>query len=231
MFPFPPVRLLPFTMKLRTLRFSLLVVAISLFLPNPALAAGTSLFSDNVDLSYQAPNADAQTPQDNSLSSVPPPSVGPDTVLVANAADSDNPHASCANSGDGGSKNQKLRIRNGESCAADGGATNRLKLPGWATPWRTKKTEAVEEPNDYDSCLGVDTPAGMALPYHLCCLGIAHALVNGVLDRISQCVFDFSKCDSGSQLYTLYSQDVCCQTFSIELGSEYATGINCLPRI
>lgn len=223
-------------MKLRTLRLSLLVVATPLFLPNPALAAGAFLLSDNVELSSQAPNADAQTPQNylwgtNSLSSVPPPSVAPDTVLVANAADSDDPHASCANSGDGGSKNQKLRIRNGESCAAGDGATNRLKLPGWATPWRTKKTDAVQEPNDYDSCLGVFTPAGMALPYHLCCLGIAHALVNGLLDRISQCIFDFSKCDYGTQQYILYSQDVCCQTFSLELGSEYATGINCLPRI
>ena len=106
---------------------------------------------------------------------------------------------------------------------------SRLKLPGWATPWKTKKKEAVAEPDDYDSCLEVVTPAGMALPYHLCCLGIAHALVNGLLDRISQCVFDFSRCDFGEH-YALYSQDLCCQTFSVELGSEYATGINCLPR-
>lgn len=224
---------------LRTLRLSLLVVALPRFLSNPALAAGASLLPETVELSSQAPKADGQTPQNylwgpDSLSSLAPPSVAPDTVHVANAADSDNAHASCANSGDGGSssKNQKLRIRNGDSCAAgNDGATNRLKLPDWATPWKTKKTEAVEEPNDYDSCLGVSTTAGMLLPYHLCCLGIAHALLNGLFDRISQCTFDFSRCDYAAHQYTLFSQDVCCQTFSIALGSDYATGINCLPRI
>ncbi|MCJ1349490.1 hypothetical protein MMC31_007731 [Peltigera leucophlebia] len=200
------------------------MIAIPLSLLNSALAAGSSLLSDNIELSSQAPNADAQIPQDylwgaNSLASLPPPSVAPDTVLVADRSDSENPHASCAKHDDG-TKNQNLRIRNDESCAADGEATNWLKLPGWATPWKTKKKEAVEEPDESESCMGVFTPVGMALPYHLCCLGIVHSYVNGLADRISQCLFDFTKCEP----VTWYNQDVCCQTFYLELGSEYATG-------
>lgn len=163
-----------------------------------------------------------------SLSSVPPPSVAPDNVIVADAADSkDGSHASCANHERSTKDQKKLRIRNDESCAADGGILNRLNSPDWATPWKLKKAGATEEQDDYDSCLGVSTPAGMAFPYHLCCLGIVHAYVNGVADRISKCVFDFAKCEMDGW----YIEDVCCQTFSIEFGSEYATGINCLPRI
>ena len=219
-------------MKLRILRLSSLLVAIPLYFLNSALAAGSSLLSDNVEQSLQASNADAQTPEDylwgaNSVSSsVPPPAVAPENAPVADAAVSDNPHASCA-SNDDGTKNQKLRIRNDESCAADDGVTNRLKLPGWATPWKTKKKEAVEEPDDSESCFGVFTPVGMALPYHLCCLGIVHSYVNGLADQISRCLFDFAKCEASAW----YNQDVCCQTFFLELGSEFATGVNCLPRI
>lgn len=175
-----------------------------------------------------------------------PPSIGPTTntvVIVADAAaaaadSKDDPHAFCANTERSGSKDRKkLRIRNDEeSCSPPNGSggilDNKLNinLPDWATPWKPKKKAGAEltaEQDDYDSCLGVSTPAGMALPYHLCCLGIVHDYVNGLADRISNCVFDFTKCES----YTWNTDDVCCQTFSIELGSEYATGINCLPRI
>ena len=76
------------------------------------------------------------------------------------------------------------------------------------------------------SCLGVSTPAGMALPYRLCCLGIYDSpFVNGFADQIYKCVFNFAKCEE----YKPFSENVCCQTFSIELGSKYATGINCVP--
>lgn len=207
------------------------MIATPLSLLNPALASGASLLSDNIELSSQAPNVNEQTPQnylwgDNPLSSSPPPSVAPDTVLVADRSDLDNPHASCANNEDG-TKSQKLRIRNDDSCTTDGGVTNWMKLPGWATPWKTKNDAAVEEQDEYESCMGVSTPVGMALPYHLCCLGIVHAYVNGLADRISKCLFDFAKCET----FTMFNQDVCCQTFYLEVGSEYATGVNCLPRI
>lgn len=218
-------------MQLRILHHSSLVVAIPLYLLNSALAS-VSLLSDRIELSSQSPNFDAQTPQDlwavDSLSSVPPAPTAPNTVVVADVADSeDGPHASCANTERSSKDQKKLRIRNGRSCAADGGILNRLNLPDWATPWKTKKAGVTAEQDDYDSCLGFSTPVGMALPYRLCCLGIVHAYVNGLADRISNCVFDFAKCE----MYGWYSEDVCCQTFSIELGSEYATGINCLPRI
>lgn len=218
-------------MKLRILCLSSLSVAIPLFLLNSALA-GAFPSSDKIELSSQVTNLDAQVPQDLwvavSLSSVLPPSVAPDTVIVADAADSkDDPHASCANNENATKDQKKLRIRNDESCAADSGILNRLNLPDWATPWKTKKSGVTEEQNDYDSCLGVSTPAGMVLPYHLCCLGIVHAYVNGLADRISKCVFDFARCEMGGW----HNDDVCCQSFFIELGSEYATGVNCLPRI
>ncbi|MCJ1349491.1 hypothetical protein MMC31_007732 [Peltigera leucophlebia] len=225
-------------MKLRFLRFCSLI-AIHLFLLNPALAASTSILSNDIESFSQAPSAEAQTSQNhhtwgaNLLSSV----FAPDTILIADAAGSDASHASCANN-DGGSngvRNQRLRIRNGESCAADGGIMNWLKLPGWATPWKTKKKEAAVEveSDDYESCLGVVTPVGMALPYHLCCLGIVNAYVNGLADQISRCSFDFSQCKMIREDfagYRLHNHDVCCQTFYLELGSKFATGINCLPR-
>ena len=171
----------------------------------------------------------------------------------------DDPHAFCANENTerGGSSSKdrkKLRIRNADesSCAAPNGNGNgigiggilnnnnnnnnnnrlNLNLPDWATPWKPKKKEAgaeltTEQEDDYNSCLGISTPVGMLLPFHLCCLGIVHAYVNGLADRISKCVFDFTMCET----YAFGAEDVCCQTFSVELGSEYATGINCLPRI
>lgn len=217
-------------MTLRILSHSSLVVAIPLFLLNSALASG-SLLSDRIELSSQAPSFDAQTPQDlwvaDSLSSLPPPPTAPNTVIVADAADQeDGPHPYCANTEVGSKDPKNLRIRNDESCAGGDGILDRLNLPGWATPRKTKKAGVTAEQDDHDSCLGVSTPAGMALPFHLCCLGIVHAFVNGLADRISNCVFDFSKCE----MPAWYNQDVCCQTFSVELGSEYATGINCLPR-
>ena len=220
-------------MKLRILRHSSLVVAIPLSLLTSALA-GVSLLSDRIELSSQAPNSDAQPPQDLWVAEVipyppvPPPSIAPNTVIVADAADSkDDPHASCAITERGSKDQKKFRIRSDEPCAADGGILNQLSLPDWATPWKKKKAGVTAEQDDYDSCLGVSTPAGMTLPYHLCCLGIVHAYVNGLADRISKCIFDFAKCE----MYGWFSEDVCCQTFSIELGAEYATGINCLPRI
>ena len=213
-------------MKLRNFCLSSLIATIPLFLPHQAQASA-SFLADNIESFAQAPNSKLQTRQGlwgpNSLSSVPP--VAPDTVLAANVADSDPRYTSCEND-DVGTKNRKLRIRNEESCPADGGASNRPKLPSWATPWRTNTQEAVEEPDDRESCLAVIATTGMALPYHLCCLGIVRAYVNGMMDQISKCLFKYTECDP----YMWYSQDVCCQTFSIELGSEYATGINCLPR-
>lgn len=243
------------TMKLRVIRPSS-----SLFVVVATLAGSLSLFSHRIEQpSPYAPHTLPQ--QDlwiaDSLSSSPgllpppgPPSIRPTTntvVIVANtnadataaAADlKDDPNAFCANTERSGSKNRKnLRIRNNEeACAPPNGGVGildnklNINLPDWATPWKPKKNAGAElavEQNDYDSCLGVSTPAGMALPYHLCCLGIVHAYVNGLADRISNCVFDFTRCES----YTWNTADMCCQTFSIELGSEYATGINCLPRI
>ena len=228
--PIPSACRLPFIMKIRIFRLCSLFATIPLFFPNQARASA-SFLADDIESSTQAPNTDAQTRQDlwgpNSLSSLH--SVAPETVLVADVEDSDARYASCANN-EVGTKNRKLRIRNGESCPADGGVVNRLKLPGWATPWRTKKQEAVKEPNESNSCMGVVLPNGMKLPFHLCCLGIVPVYVNGMIDRISQCVFEFAKCEKGAP-FTWQNQDVCCQTFSVELGSEFATGINCLPRI
>lgn len=225
-------------MKIRFLRLCL-PIAIHIFLPNPA---STSILSNDIESSSQAKSADAQLSQDshpwgaNLLSSVPP-LLAADTIRIADAAGSDASHASCANN-DGvssGTRNQRLRVRNDESCATDDVIMYWLRLPGWATPWKTKKKEAAVEieSDDHESCMGVVTPIGMALPYYLCCLGIVNAYVNGLADQISQCSFEFSKCDMMRENFAGYrphSHDVCCQTFYLELGSEFATGINCLPR-
>lgn len=227
---FPQSAVFLLTMKLRSLRHSSLVVAIALLHLNSALA-GVSPLSDRNELSSPVPSFDAQTPQDlwlaDSVSSIPPPSIAPDTVIIADAADSkDDSHAFCANTDRGSKDQRKLPIRNDEPCA-NGGMLNRLSLPAWATPWKKKQSGLRAEQDDYNSCLGVSTPAGMALPFHLCCLGIVHDYVNGLADRVSNCVFDFTRCE----MYGAFSIDVCCQTFSVGLGSEFATGINCLPRI
>lgn len=213
------------------------------------------------DVSQNPPQQDLWVADSLSSSLLPlppsgPPSIAPTRntdVIVADAdavTDSkDDPHAFCVNAnterGSSSSKDRrKLRIRNADesSCAAPygnggGGILNNnnnnrlnLNLPDWATPWKPKKkagAESTAEQHDYNSCLGVFTPVGMLLPFHLCCFGIVHAYINGLADRISKCVFDYTMCES----YAWGAENVCCQTFSVELGSEYATGINCLPRI
>lgn len=95
-----------------------------------------------------------------------------------------------------------------------------------------KKEEGVtvelelDDDDDGNPCLGVSGPVGMLLPYRLCCrLGIENPFLTGFTARMPKCIFDFSKC----QEYKPLSDLVCCQTFEIELGSRYATGINCVP--